>query len=165
MFWETLYNQHHHILWAEKEKEAKAIAKQFDFNFNGQWTSLSPPCEMRPSKYLKRFNPDFILRRPEMMHAVVFLSFLAARAKLMTPEMLLSDASAVHELVHYNEFSNAPFAGRAIEYITAKLLALEAVIPGLPPESVDLPFSVKLKAYSDQLIVSPALPDATQASS
>ncbi len=160
MFWEAQYNQHHHAIWASKEKDARAIAKQFDFNFMGGW-SFSLPPELRPSKFLKRFDPDFILRRPELMHAAVFLSFLAARAKFMTPDMLLNDTSAVHELVHYTEFGN----GFGLDYMRGRLLALEKMIPGLPPESVDLPFSVKLKAYSDQLIEPPVIPAATAGSS
>jgi hypothetical protein len=148
MFWEATYNTdigshvesgYNHAIWAENEERARSLADIFEFQFFGPWPDhWQLPAEFRPSKYLlevQKKRQRSILRRPELLHAVTFLSFLGVRAKVAAPDFFLNDTSPLHELVHYCHFGNP----LTVEHVIDRLLTLEKMIPGLPPESVELP--------------------------
>lgn len=113
------------------------IANQLGFDLEPGFQPIRGPAEWRASKLIEH---GFSTTSPEVHHAVIFSSFLAARAKVATADELLCDLSPLHQLAHRREFrtGNARLIRPKPKALLAKIQDLEAVIPGLPPHHVEM---------------------------
>ncbi len=121
-------------LWATGVAEAVALSTTLDFDFRGICPFYQKHYELRPSRLMQLPGG---LTRPDVLHAICFLSFVAARAGVKM-DLLLGDDGPIHTLVHARQFgfvSDDHHTDRTIDQI----LWLESVTPGLPPDNLDLP--------------------------
>jgi hypothetical protein len=76
------------------------------------------------------------LFRLDLLHATVFLSMLAARSDLAQGLDLLHDKSPLHELVHMQASIYHSDNEELVEHVKDRLIALEKLLPGMPPDEV-----------------------------
>lgn len=120
-------------IWAADREEAERIAALRGF---GKVRKLSnPPKEFRPSR---QATWEGGLSRPDVLHSLCYLSFLAARSGVATAEQLVGDDSPLHELAHYLGAGDNIRGGNFRTYVIERLRWLESIIPGMPPNDVVL---------------------------
>jgi hypothetical protein len=129
-------------LWAEDETAALKLARQLKFELVKDTPRV---YEFRPTVLMKLPGG---LTRPDVLHAVCFLTFLASRYGIET-EDLVNDNSPVHALAHALQFGGKqgvwppivnPFVMRNV---IRQLVWLEMVAPGMPPANIELPILEK----------------------
>lgn len=112
-------------LWATSKTDAikKARRRGLRERVIGPSNDTYPPC----SEVIN--SPD--LSFPEKMHSVVWLSNLAIRSGIATPQDILSDVGIIHLLVHrlIGAASDDP---RILDFRVKKL---ESLVPGYLPVS------------------------------
>jgi hypothetical protein len=114
-------------IWATSKAEAEAIAQARDMG----------PVTPAPGDR-KEFRPSVLAAlpggwaRPDVLHSLCYLSFLAARHGLATGEQLTGDESPLHELAHYLSGPNMR-GGRMLSFLESRVAWLEGLIPGMPP--------------------------------
>lgn len=73
-----------------------------------------------------------------IVHGLVWLGFLATKARVQAPELFLSDDGWLHDAVHYlNALELSPSIARAPEELApliGRIAAVEAAIPGFLPD-------------------------------
>lgn len=121
-------------IWAADRKEAEAIARRLRF---GEVKPITRAVtEYRPSRLADLPGG---LARADVLHSLCYLSTLAARAGVVTAEQLVEDGSPIHELAHYLGCGPNIRGGKQREYLIERLRWLESIIPGMPPNDIDLP--------------------------
>lgn len=92
----------------------------------------------------KEFRPSRLAQlpggwsRPDVLHSLCYLSFLADRVGVTTGEQLVGDDSPLHELAHYLSCGPNIRGGKMLEHLESRVAWLEAVIPGMPPTDAAL---------------------------
>jgi hypothetical protein len=123
------------LIWAADFDEARSIA-------------VTLRCE-RPKPHrghVSEFRPSRLaqcavdgLASLDVMHSLCYLSTLAGRASLVGVEDVVGDDSPLHELSHYLGLGGNVRNGKMKEHLLARIAWLESIIPGLPPDDIDLP--------------------------
>lgn len=114
-------------IWAGTKDQAEEIAAARGMG----------PCT-RASGPRKEFRPSILATlpggwgRPDVLHSIAYLGFLAGRHGLVSVEDLVGDDGPIHELAHY--LSGPKMRGGKIkEHLEARVRWLESIIPGMPP--------------------------------
>lgn len=87
----------------------------------------------------KEFRPSVLATlpggwgRPDVLHSLCYLSFLAARHGVASAEQLTGDESPLHELAHYLSGPNMR-GGKMLAFLESRVDWLENIIPGMPPK-------------------------------
>lgn len=119
-------------IWADDKSTAQRIADQRGMGFvklaNG------PRKEFRPS-ILAQLPGGW--SRPDVLHSLCYIGFLAARHGLVTAEQLVADGSPLHELAHYLTSPNMR-GGKMGATLEARVAWLESLVPGMPPADATL---------------------------
>lgn len=119
-------------VWASSPQEAQHIAEKRGF---GPAYPYSGPKlrEFRPSKIATAIG----INDPSVLHSLAYVAFLAARSGVVTPEYLVQDGSAIHELAHAL-ISPKIKGGKQVEIAIRAMRDLELITPGVPPDSVEM---------------------------
>ena len=119
-------------IWASTKAEAAAIASDADM---GPITGTA--------KARKEFRPSILatLRgnwfRPDVLHSLCYIGFLAARHRLVSAEDLVGDDGPLHELAHYLSGPNMR-GSKMHAHLESRVRWLEELVPGMPSKSIIL---------------------------
>jgi hypothetical protein len=114
-------------IWASSRAEAERIAAD---------RQMGPITAARGER--KEFRPSILSSlpggwaRPDVLHSLCYLSFLAGRHGLAGPTDLVGDGSPLHELAHYLSGPNMR-GGKMLAFLQDRVAWLESLIPGMPP--------------------------------
>jgi hypothetical protein len=122
-------------LWAPDVAAARRVAAQLGFEepkpFAGRVS------EFRPSRLATCAKDG--LASLDVLHSLCYLSTLAGRARVASVEDVVGDDSPLHELAHYLGLGGKVRGGKMREHLMGRILWLESIVPGLPPEEIELP--------------------------
>lgn len=114
-------------IWATTKAQAEEIAAARGMGPVRPVTS--PRKEYRPS-VLATLPGGWA--RPDVLHSLCYLSFIAARHGILRAEDVTADDSPLHELAHFLT-SPTVRGGKMREHLEARVRWLEESIPGMPP--------------------------------
>lgn len=86
--------------------------------------------------------------RPDVLHSIAYLGFLAGRHGLVTVEDLVGDDGPIHELAHYLSGPKMR-GGRMLDHLEARIAWLESIVPGMPPSDEALELH---DAFADEAV-------------
>lgn len=119
-------------IWAESKDRAEEIATARGM---GPCTKASGPR--------KEFRPSVLSNlpggwgRPDVLHSIAYLGFLAGRHGLISVEDLVGDDGPIHELAHYLSGPKMR-GGKMKDHLETRVKWLESIIPGMPPANEKL---------------------------
>lgn len=119
-------------IWADDKEKAEAIAAARGMG----------PCS-KASGPRKEFRPSILATlpggwsRPDVLHSIAYIAFLAGRHGLVTVEDIVGDDGPIHELAHYLSGPKMR-GGRMKEHLESRVKWLESIVPGMPPENLKL---------------------------
>jgi hypothetical protein len=120
-------------IWATDAAQAEDIARRLLLEKPRRLRH--PPKEFRPSRLAMLEGG---LGRPDVFHSLCYLSFLAGRCGAANVVDVVGDGSPLHELAHYLGSGGNIRGGTQLAHLRERILWLEGIIPGMPPEHVEL---------------------------
>jgi hypothetical protein len=120
-------------IWALDLEAATMAAKRMNLGTPHRNRNLVP--EYRPSRLMQLPGG---LGRADVLHSLCYLSMLADRAGVVQPYDLIGEFSPFHELAHYLGAGGGIRGGKQRSLVIERIRWLESLVPGMPPDSVDL---------------------------
>lgn len=119
-------------VWASNLEDAQHIADVRGFG----------PARPYSGPKLREFRPSKIavangISDPNVLHSLAYVAFLAARSGVVSPEYLVQDGSAIHELAHALVGPKMK-GGKQLEIAIEAMKELERITPGVPPDHVEM---------------------------
>lgn len=119
-------------IWAESKARAAKIAAERGM---GPVSAAGPQKEFRPS-VLATLPGGWA--RPDVLHSICYLGFLAGRHGLVSAEQLVGDDGPLHELAHFLSMGEKVRHGKMRQHLEARVAWLESIVPGMPPPGISL---------------------------
>lgn len=113
-------------VWARSLKDARRVTAARNLGESVGYGPTNSPDGLLPSQLLSKRRAN----EAEVMHAAIFLCWIAYRSGTMTPDDMLSDEGLLHQLAHHFQFSDELLIPKRRKLVD-RLRALESRVPGV----------------------------------